>query len=185
MATITDWLPDIGLGAAFFALLGLGSLAGLYTIGKRLFGLLKNGQPILLYDAVAFIGAAVFSCLFSYAIVSNVRRDHWLRVGTARYTVATVTRSYYSRSGRKFVFTYRAGPHSHETYGECGNAPCPPAGARRFVRFAVEAPDVCAVLAAPVPDTLSVVPPGGWAQLSRLSTRRPNQRMEDRRIHPH
>ena len=103
--------------------------------------------------------------MFSYATASNLRRDHWLRVGTPRYTVATVTRSYYSRSGRKFVFTYQAGTYQGDTYSNCGRGGCPPAGSRRYVRFAAQAPDVCRVLDRPVPDTLRTIPPWGWADL--------------------
>ena len=165
MATLADWLPDIRFGNLFILLLVLFVGASMVVNGQKLLEQLRHDGTARLYHLAGFFGGLFMAGGLSYAMASNTRRDHWLRAGTSRYTVATVTRSYYSRSGRKFVFTYRAGARRHETNGECGTAPCPRAGARRFVRFAAEAPDVCQVLDAFVPDTLSLVPSGGWAKL--------------------
>lgn len=163
--TFLDWLPDIGFGGCFFLFLAIISVKSLLVIGKPILNQLKEGKPVRIYDIVGLTGTIVFSCLFGSAVISNTRRDHWLRVGTSRYTVATITRSYYSRSGRKFVFVYPAGPRRYQANAECGNTPCPPAGTRRYVRFAAEAPDVCQVTPVPIPDSVRDVPPLGWDRL--------------------
>lgn len=162
MNTFLDWLPDIGLGNIFILLLIVFFGAGTVVHGQDLVKQLRHNGTVRIYNLVVFCGGLFFNGVLSSAIVSNTRRDHWLRVGTPRYAVATVTRSYYSRSGRKFVFTYRAGGRDHETNGECGNASCPALGTRRYVRFAAQAPDVCTVLAGAVPDSVASAPPEGW-----------------------
>ena len=163
--SLPAWLPDIGFGAAFLTLLILFFGAGVVVTGQQFFHQLRNGGDVLLRTAFGFLGGTAMISIFSYALVSNIRRDHLLRVGTPRYTVATVGRNYYSRSGRKFVFDYRVGAYRNETNANCGESGCPPPGTRRYVRFAAEAPDVCKLTDLYVPDTLQTIPPLGWAKL--------------------
>ena len=101
------------------------------------------------------------------SLYAELRRDHYLRVGTSRYTVATVKRTYWSRTGHRYeyVYVYQAGALAGSDSKTCDLAGCPPLGSRRYVRFAAEAPEVSEITSWDVPDTLQTVPPLGWSEL--------------------
>jgi len=165
MTTALSWLPDVGLFNAILLLLSVFGWLVLVLGVKSLWRFYRGSEAFKLIDITSMMGATLMIAVLNYAAYSNTRRAHWLRVGTARYTVATVTRSYYSRSGRKFVFVYRVGPYQGKSQQDCGEAGCPPVGSRRYVRFAAEAPDVSELTRWDVPDSLQTVPPLGWAEL--------------------
>ena len=162
---LSTWLPDFGVSAISFAFISIFSGAVAIILAKDLVHNLISSKVSSTRSVIACLGWTAIAGFFGYALYSNTRRAHWLRVGTARYTVATVTRSYYSRSGRKFAFVYRVGPYQGKSQQDCGEAGCPPVGSRRYMRFAAEAPDVSELTRWDVPDTLQTVPPLGWAQI--------------------
>ncbi len=165
MTTLAHWLPDIGIGGLVFASLSLFGGVIFIVLSKQVLKRIRLGQPQHGREYVGTIAWFGFSLILGYSFASNLRRDHWLRVGTPRYTIATVARSYYSRSGRKFTFTYQVDNTQHESRDECGRYACPPPGTRRYVRFAAEAPDVSQLVDQPVPDSVQLIPSQGWVRL--------------------
>ncbi len=111
------------------------------------------------------IGAA---CLFfSFALL---RERYLLRPGAGRYTVASVTEHYSQRGRRKIVCDYYVNGQQWQNNKACGiannrNLPCPALESRYYVYFSPEDPATSEITSVPVPDSVQVVPPLGWARL--------------------
>ena len=165
METVFDWLTDFGVfnlvlalvvGACWVLTLALAHLA--YRNHRR-------GQKQVPNAFLHIASGIIFGTILTTTTYQNVRRAHLLRVGPCRYTVAAITRNFYSRSGRKFVVVYRVGDYQGHDQADCGQSGCRAAGTRLYIRFAAEAPDVCELTGLYVPDTLRTIPPLGWARI--------------------
>ena len=165
METLLAYWADVSIINAVFALISAVFLVGGIMNVSTVIKAVSSGQGAVTHTVVGWLGCIVLSTVLGVASYQNTRRAHWLRVGTSRYTVATIERNFSARSGRKFVFAYRVGSYQGQDQGECGEAGCPPVGSRRYVRFAAQAPDVSELTRWDVPDSLRHVPPLGWAEL--------------------
>jgi hypothetical protein len=165
MKLIDAWLPDVDSGTIVGLLFFLVFFTLFAVNIKHLLDKWRHDQPLVVLDFTSFIGGVVLSAVTGYSLCAGLRHDHLLRVGPHRFTVAVVTRTYWSRTGRRFAFAYRVGPYQGSDSQTCPPAGCPPIGSRRYVRFAAEAPDVSELTRWDVPDSLQTVPPLGWAEL--------------------
>lgn len=164
MKSFVEYLLDMGVFNAVLTLLGGTCCFFVLALMREAYRMSRSGQTPRTRTVLSIASGGLLGIMLCKAAYSNTRAAHLLRVGSTRYTVATVTRSFFSRSGRKFVFTYRVGTYRGQGQGECGEG-CPVPGTRRYLRFVVEAPDVSELTPRYVDDTLSVVPPGGWPAL--------------------
>ncbi len=163
-----SYLPDITLfnGLLVLAAGGCWFVAAAYV--QEAYTGQATQQPARAGRWAVVAAGLLLGCFLGRAGFENTRRRHWLRAGTSRYSAAMVIRTFYSRSGRKFNFSYQVGAYQGRGQGECG-AECPALGARRYGRFAAEAPDVCKLTLQQVPDSVQIVPPLGWARLPPAS----------------
>ena len=164
MTFFAEYLPDVSVFNAVLALLGGTCCFFGFALMRDAYRTSRTGRALGMRTILSIASGGLLGFMFCKFAYSNTREAHWLRVGPMRYTVATVTHSFFSRSGRKFVFTYRVGTYRGQGQGECGEA-CPAPGTRRYLRFAVKAPDVSELTPHYVPDTLIFISPSGWAKL--------------------
>lgn len=164
MSFLVSYLPDITVFNIVLALCSGGCWFGAIALVQEAFSLRYKRQKLRNGTWLSILGGVILGIVLSRAAYENTRRIHWLRVGALRYTVATVTRTFFARSGRKFSVRYQVGSYQGQDQGECGEA-CPALHSRRYVRFAAQAPDVCELTQVDVPDSVHTIPPLGWAKL--------------------
>ena len=163
MKFLIEYAPDVSVFNVVMALLGVICCFFDFALMREAYRMNCMGKTLGIRTvlAIASGGVGVLLCRAAY---SNTRETHLLRVGPTRYTEATITRSFFSRSGRKFVFRYRVGAYQGQGQGECGER-CPAVGTRRYLRFAVDAPDVYELTPYYLDDSVRTVPSLGWERL--------------------
>ncbi len=100
----------------------------------------------------------------------SIRKRYLLQPGKGCYTVGTITEHYWRKGEHNYLVVYYVGNQRWQTTASCGiknnlNLPCPPLGTRLYVYFAPADPNTAQITAVPVPDSVRVIPPIGWAKL--------------------
>lgn len=151
-----------------FLIVGLVLLAGGVISVRDLWRLPRH--KVTRRDVVATLSLFATGAFFLLMIGLSIRKRYLLQPNSGHYTVGTVYQHKWQKGQQKYLLEYYVAGQRWQTSEFCGieewkDVPCPALGSRRYVRFAPEEPSTAEIVSKPVPDSVRVIPPLGWAKL--------------------